>query len=64
MIEERQLQDKKKKIDLFENVIEQAKLIFLSGKYKDFECAFHHIENRIKYEINNINQHVKQEAKK
>jgi len=50
IVEERQLKDKKKKIDLFENVIEQAKLIFLSGKHKDFECAFNHIENRIKYE--------------
>ena len=52
MIEERELKDKKKKVDLFENVIAQAKLIFLSGKYKDFECAFNHIENRIKHEVN------------
>jgi len=54
LVAEKETKNQKKKIDLFENVIEQARLIFLTGNYKDFECAFNHIENRIKYEKNKV----------
>ena len=66
IIEERKVENKGKEIDLFENVIAQAKLIFLSGKYKNFECAFRHIENRINYEKELLSsfQDSKNEVKK
>lgn len=50
LIKERKLKEKKKEVELYDNTIAQAKLLFLTGEYKDFECAFNFIENRINYE--------------
>ena len=50
LIQEQISKTKEKEVDLFENVIEQAKLIYLTGEHKNFECAFKHIQNRINYE--------------
>lgn len=54
MLQERESKKHTKSIDLFEDVIAQAELIYLSGNFKDFECAFNHIKNRIEYDKRSI----------
>jgi len=50
MFKEKECKMQKEKVNLFEDVIAQAELIFLTNGFKDFECAFNHIKNRICYE--------------
>lgn len=63
IIQERDREKTKKELDLVENTIEQAKLIYLNKQFKDYECAFNHIVNRIDYEKKRLTNAGKQAQK-
>jgi hypothetical protein len=50
IIKERESKAKGEQIDLYETIIEQSKLLFLSGSFKDYKCAFNHLVNRVEHE--------------